>query len=160
MPDVSSWRHDAESMLARGLAARVLRVSSVPFEESRRQRSAVATDGRYLQHQILGGSVPIDHWRPTAHFVPVGSEQLWVIERRTLPHDARIGQRRRQELDQIVDLLLRQVEFADLEVDERGVVFAKVAAAVVELDRLPDRCLTAVVKSTARSRPDCAGWAP
>ena len=92
--------------------------------------------------------------------MPIRNEQLRVIKRRALSHDARIGQRRSQELDQIVDLPLRQIELADLKVDEGGVVFAKVAPAVIKLDRLPDRRLAAIVKVGCVSALDCAGLAP
>src|SRR5262249_51483949 len=116
------------------------------LEEAGRQRTAVASDGRNLQEDVLRDAFARDARMAPLQRVAVGNEQLRVVERRALIPDARIGQRPAQKRDEIVDLLRSQIQFADLEVDVQGVVFAEVAAAIVELHDLADSALSAVVE--------------
>ena len=51
---------------------------------------------------------------------------------------------------EVVDLLVGQIQPADLEVDIRGIVLAEIAAAIVELDDLADRALSTIVEVRRR----------
>ena len=84
----------------------------------------------------------------------IGHEQLRGIERRSAIHHALIGESL-EERDQIVEVLRRHVQLADLEVDELRVVLAEVATSVVEIHHLQQRRLTAVVE-VGRSQFDIA----
>lgn len=116
------------------------------LQKTRRQRTAVSSDGRNFQEDVSGHAVGRDHWPVALHAMAVRHEQLRMVERCTLTDDSQVGQRPAQERDQIINLVFGQIELANLEVDVEDVVLAEVAAAIVELDNLPDGALAPVME--------------
>jgi RNA polymerase sigma factor (TIGR02999 family) len=88
------------------------------FQEPARQRTAVAPDLLDLQQDVARHALVI-HARTAGgpHRMSVRHKQLRMIERCLLQRHAHVGQRTAEERDQIADLLLGQVQLADLEVD-------------------------------------------
>ena len=84
----------------------------------------------------------------------VRHKQLRVVERRAAIQHSLIGESP-EERDQIIEVLRRQIQFSDLEVDELRIVLAEVAASIIEIHHLQQRRLPTVVE-VGRSQFDVA----
>ena len=78
----------------------------------------------------------------------VRNEQRWMVKRRRLGHNARIGQAVAQEVNEICFLLLSKPKRNNVGVDQRdlGETIGEVAATVIELHYLFQRQLSAVME--------------
>src|SRR5262249_32525281 len=111
---------------------RPLLLIRVEAEECTQRRRRTARADR---RQAVGGGVR------RRRIVRVRQPQGGVIERRALKADALVGERQ-QERDERLLLRIAETERTDLRI---GLVVGEVAAAIVEVDHLTERRLSAVV---------------